>query len=95
MAGDPDLGRAYALMGKALDKDEAGQVEQALKFYTEAVDVCIKAKEKTNDAKLKEKLVNLAKQALDRGEVILGPIITDKLRFHCIVWPLKKSKSMK
>ena len=61
-----DLERARFLMKEGLDDDEAGSYKEALDHYTEAVDLCIKASNNTQNEDLKKKLNALAAQALDR-----------------------------
>jgi hypothetical protein len=47
--------------------------EEALGIYTEAVEMCLKARQATADTTLKEKLNKVAAQALDRAETIKQP----------------------
>ena len=61
-----DLERAYFLMGEGLDDDEAGDYEDAVEHYKEAVELCIKANNSTKDVDLQKKLTKVAADALDR-----------------------------
>ncbi|KAK7494940.1 hypothetical protein BaRGS_00013819 [Batillaria attramentaria] len=63
-----DLEKARFLLSEALDEDEKGDVEDAIELYTEAVDLCIKIRDSTQDSGLKAKVTKMATQALDRGE---------------------------
>ena len=47
-----DLERARFLMIEGLDDDEAGSHKEALDHYTEAVDLCIKASNNTQNEEL-------------------------------------------
>ncbi|KAG1687433.1 Calpain-7 [Nymphon striatum] len=69
-----DLGKAEFLLHQALDEDEDGTVEEAISLYSEAVDLCLKARKATSDPYLLEKLGNLAKQALGRAETLKNSI---------------------
>ncbi|MFH4979885.1 hypothetical protein AB6A40_006594, partial [Gnathostoma spinigerum] len=62
-----DLERAKFLLYQAFDSDEAGNVEEAVTLYSEAVEFCIKSI-KSCDSCFRDKLQNLAKRALDRAE---------------------------
>ena len=53
-------------MTEGLDDDENGNYEEALDHYTEAVELCLKASNCTENEELKKKLTILATQALDR-----------------------------
>ena len=61
-----DLERGHFLMTEGLDDDENGNYEEALDHYTEAVELCLKASNCTENEELKKKLTTLATQALDR-----------------------------
>lgn len=63
-----DLERAGFLLSEALDEDEKGDLEDAIELYTEAVELCIKIRDATQDNGLKTKVTKMATQALDRGE---------------------------
>ena len=65
--------RAKFCLVEALQLDEAGQEDEAVDLYAEAVELCLKAKNETQNDKLKEKLAKLAKQALGRAEQIKRP----------------------
>lgn len=67
------LARAKQLIEEALHLDETGEKEEALSIYTEAVEMCLKARQATADPELKEKLNKIAGQALDRAESIKRP----------------------
>jgi calpain-7 len=69
---ESDLERAYFLLSEGLDADEEGNLEEALLVYSEAVELCLKAKKSTSDPVLQKKLTSLATQALERGEKIKG-----------------------
>ena len=47
--GNYDLERGRFLLCEALDEDEAGNFEEAVERYTEAITLCIKAKKETGD----------------------------------------------
>lgn len=64
--------RAKFCLVEALELDENGQEDEAVDLYTEAVELCIKAKNETTDDKLKQKLSKVARQALERAEQIKG-----------------------
>ena len=53
-------------MGEGLDDDEAGNYEDAVEHYKEAIELCLKAKKTTDDVDLKKKLTKLATEAMDR-----------------------------
>ena len=53
-------------MGEGLDDDEAGDYEDAVEHYKEAVELCIKASNSTKDVDLQKKLTKVAADALDR-----------------------------
>ena len=61
-----DLERGGFLLKEALEDDEAGNYEDALENYKEAVELCIKAKNSTENKDLKKKLTDIAARALDR-----------------------------
>ena len=67
-----DFERAKFCLVEALDLDENGQEEEAVDLYAEAVRLCLKAKDETNDDKLKTQLSKYARQALERAEKIKG-----------------------
>lgn len=63
-----DLDRAHFLLTEALDEDEKGDIDDAIDLYTQAVELCIKIRDSTEDSGLKAKVTKMATQALDRGE---------------------------
>ncbi|PVD29464.1 hypothetical protein C0Q70_08715 [Pomacea canaliculata] len=65
-----DLERARFLLSEALDEDEKGNIQDAIDLYTEAVELCIKIRDSTDDNSLKAKVTKMAKEALDRGEAL-------------------------
>ncbi|CAG7822210.1 unnamed protein product [Allacma fusca] len=65
--------RAYFLVDQALQKDVLGQNQEAIDLYTQAVELCLTAKSKSViDEKQAAKIFAIAKQALDRAEVLKG-----------------------
>lgn len=58
----------HEMLSKALDADERGDKENAVNYYTNAVELILKI---TNPA-LKERLNKYAVQALDRAEELRG-----------------------
>lgn len=71
-AEESDLDRAYFLLREGLDDDDEGNVEEAIEHYSNAVELCLKAKKTTEDAALQKKLTDLAMQALERAEKLKG-----------------------
>ena len=70
-AGLSELSRAYNLLSEALELDEAGESEEALAQYKQAVEVCLETKKVVNTNKeLQDKLSKVAVQALERAESI-------------------------
>ncbi|XP_014780312.1 calpain-7 [Octopus bimaculoides] len=67
-----DLERAAFLVQQAFEEDEKENKEEAVELYTQAVELCIKVRQETNDSSLQERVINLAKQALDRAEILKG-----------------------
>ena len=63
-----ELERANFLLLQGLEHDQEGLSEDAVKHYSDAVEVCIKAKDQTEDKDLQKKLTDLATLALDRAE---------------------------
>ena len=61
-----DLERGGFLLKEALEDDEAGNYKDALENYKEAVDLCLKASNSTENKDLKKKLTDIATRALDR-----------------------------
>ncbi|XP_014222841.1 calpain-7-like [Trichogramma pretiosum] len=64
-----ELQRCKFLLSQALDADEAGFKADAIKLYTNAAELGLKLKSKSNE---KAKLTNLITLALDRAEAIKG-----------------------
>lgn len=64
--------RAKFCLVEALELDENGQEDEAVDLYTEAVELCLKAKNETSDDKLKQNLSKVARHALERAEHIKG-----------------------
>ena len=54
-----DLERARFLLGEALDEDEAENTEEAIKLYSEAVELCLKARTQTKDKELASNLTKV------------------------------------
>ncbi|OQR78048.1 calpain-7-like [Tropilaelaps mercedesae] len=65
-----DLRRARFLLTQALELDEAGEIDEPLKQYREAIELCLLAKSITLDKELQEKLFRVASQALERAEML-------------------------
>ncbi|XP_044311581.1 calpain-7 isoform X4 [Varanus komodoensis] len=65
-----DLERAHFLVTQAFDEDEKGNGEEAIELYTEAVELCLKTASETTETVLQTKLMQLARQALDRAEAL-------------------------
>lgn len=70
--------RAEFLMNEALDEDEDNHYENAFELYSQAIQLCLKAKEETNEESIKAKLTSLATKALDRAEAIKRTKTTPK-----------------
>ncbi|KAK4293591.1 hypothetical protein Pmani_033716 [Petrolisthes manimaculis] len=68
--GQSELSRANFLLLEALDEDEAGNAEEAIELYSNAVQLCLEASKNESNSKLIEKLRHLADQALSRAEVL-------------------------
>ncbi|XP_047739245.1 calpain-7, partial [Hyalella azteca] len=71
-SGESVLGRASFLLHSGLDQDSEGNTEEAITFYAEAAELCIKTSAETTDDALKTKLRHLADQALTRAEKLKG-----------------------
>lgn len=65
-----DLERARFLIKQAFDEDDQGNEQEAIDLYTEAVELCLRIRDGTNDKALQEKVKRLATQALDRAEAL-------------------------
>ncbi|KAJ9584384.1 hypothetical protein L9F63_021278 [Diploptera punctata] len=60
------------LFRQALDEDEAGNTDEAVDLYTQAVELALSMKEKADDEQQQEKLRSLATDALERAEKLRG-----------------------
>ncbi|RWS05561.1 Calpain-7-like protein [Dinothrombium tinctorium] len=69
---ESDLRRAEFLLYDALDEDECGNKENAIELYSQAVELCLKAKNDVKDENIKKKLSTLAEEALNRAEKLKG-----------------------
>ncbi|KAK0057703.1 calpain-7 [Biomphalaria pfeifferi] len=65
-----DLEKASFLLNAALDEDELNNFDEAISLYSEAIAFCLKIRDSTSDAKLKDRVVKMATQALDRAEAL-------------------------
>jgi MIT (microtubule interacting and transport) domain len=54
-----DLEKAHFLIKEALDEDEDGNADEAIKLYSEAIELCIKARKQTEDRELASKLTKV------------------------------------
>ncbi|KAK8750520.1 hypothetical protein OTU49_014879 [Cherax quadricarinatus] len=68
--GQSELSRANFLLLEALDEDEAGNAEEAIELYSNAVQLCLEACNNASNARITDKLRKLAEQALTRAEVL-------------------------
>lgn len=67
------LQKCKFLFSQALNEDEAGHKEEAVKLYTEAVEVGLSARAVANDdQELQAKLTDIARSALERAEELKG-----------------------
>lgn len=71
-AASGDLERAKFLLYEALEHDENHRPQEAVELYTEAVELCLTAKNSSKDDQLKSNLAKVARQALERAEKIKG-----------------------
>uniref|UniRef100_A0A0K2TNJ9 Calpain catalytic domain-containing protein n=1 Tax=Lepeophtheirus salmonis TaxID=72036 RepID=A0A0K2TNJ9_LEPSM len=67
---DADFLKAVFLVEEGLSEDEAGNSKEAIELYGSAVELCLKARSTVKDAGLKDKLSQLASEALTRAEKI-------------------------
>ncbi|GAB6032708.1 calpain 7, variant 2 [Chamberlinius hualienensis] len=67
-----DMERAEFLIYQALDDDEAGNLDEAVELYMQAVELCLAVRKETVDVELQKKLSKLATQALERAEDLKG-----------------------
>ncbi|XP_022258439.1 calpain-7-like [Limulus polyphemus] len=67
-----ELERAQFLLHQAFDEDSDGNKEEAVELYSQAVELCLKARKQTQDAALQKNLTKLAEQALERAEALKG-----------------------
>lgn len=58
----------HNILSQALDADESGDIENAVHYYTKAVELILQIKDPT----MKEQLNKYAVQALDRAEELRG-----------------------
>lgn len=65
-----DMERASFLIKQAFEEDESGNIKDAIELYTEAVELCLKIRNKTDDKKIVDKVTKLASQSLDRAEAL-------------------------
>ncbi|XP_055352711.1 calpain-7-like [Paramacrobiotus metropolitanus] len=65
-----DLERAEFLLYAALDADELQDKKQAVELYSEAIELCLGARNRTSSQDLKKKLGSLAAKCLDRAEFL-------------------------
>ncbi|VDM96709.1 unnamed protein product [Onchocerca ochengi] len=65
-----NLERAEFLLYQALDQDEAGNIDEAIMLYSQAIELCIDTSSTSCNAVIAQKLRQLAKKALDRAEVL-------------------------
>ncbi|OQV18704.1 Calpain-7 [Hypsibius exemplaris] len=63
-----DLERAEFLLHAALDADELQDWKEAIDLYSEAIELCLEARNRTSRADHKTKLAQLAAKCLDRAE---------------------------
>ena len=68
------LQQCHFLFQQGLEADEAGQQDEAVQMYTQAVEVGLKASKSSEDEHLKGKIASLARTALDRAEHLKVPI---------------------
>lgn len=66
------LNKCRFLFRQALDADELGNKEAAIRLYTEAIELALDARNSTDDAELHGKLSPIMLQALERAEVLKG-----------------------
>ncbi|KAL4222516.1 calpain 7 [Mactra antiquata] len=69
-AQQKELERATFLIKQAFEEDDLGNSQEAIDLYTEAVELCLKLRDSTNDPGLQGKVKRLATQALDRAEAL-------------------------
>ncbi|XP_005103688.1 calpain-7 [Aplysia californica] len=65
-----DLERARFILSEALDEDEQKNLDEAINLYSEAIDLCLQIRDNNPDPKLKDNVVKMATQALDRAEAL-------------------------
>lgn len=66
------LHKCHFLFTQALDADEAGNSEEAVDLYTQAVQIGLEARAATSDTELHSKLTAVTRQALERAEELKG-----------------------
>lgn len=64
--------RAAFIVQQAFQEDEQNNTDEAVELYMEAVELCIKIRQQTEDPNLQERVTKLAKQALNRAESLKG-----------------------
>ncbi|CAC5410761.1 CAPN7 [Mytilus coruscus] len=65
-----NLERATFLLNQAFDEDESENLKEAVELYSEAVELFLKIRSNTSDKSLQAKVEKMAKNALDRAEVV-------------------------
>lgn len=70
------LERCHFLLIQGLEADESGEKETAVRLYTQAIELAIQ--HKSEDPNMNEKLKYVARQALDRAELLKGIYSVDK-----------------
>ncbi|GAB1598086.1 calpain-7-like [Argonauta hians] len=65
-----DAERAAFFVQQAFEMDEKGNDEEAIDMYSEAVELCIKIRQATPAASLQDRVTKLARQALNRAEIL-------------------------
>ncbi|GFG37190.1 hypothetical protein Cfor_09323 [Coptotermes formosanus] len=87
--GHKQLQQCHFLFHQALDADEAGNKDEAVELYTQAVELGIRTRSSARDPELQNKLASLARQALERAEELKGilPPVEDKPTSHVSVPP--------
>ncbi|KAL5006400.1 hypothetical protein ScPMuIL_015206 [Solemya velum] len=65
-----DLDRAQFLLRQAFEEDENKNTQEAIELYSQSVELFIKIRSETSDPKLQDNVTKMAKQALDRAELL-------------------------
>jgi calpain-7 len=71
---ESDLKRAKFILIEAIKEDEDGDPREAIELYMEAVELCIKAKNGTDDDVIRGQLSRVADKAMTRAEELKGQI---------------------